>query len=89
MSSFTELQSMTAAAVAREKAQMYAEFARQREMQAPGLGESELEELETLRLRCIPGSVSILLWRAMDWIMFVEGRVEHACKSAVWDTWFP
>jgi hypothetical protein len=42
---------MTAAAVAKEKAQLYAEFARLKANQVQGLAPSELQELEGLRHR--------------------------------------
>ena len=43
------VQTMTAAAVAKEKAQLYAEFARLKSGQ--GLAPAELQELESLRHR--------------------------------------
>ena len=45
---------MTATAVAREKAQLYAEFARLKSDQGQELGEAELLELESLRHRSAP-----------------------------------
>ena len=47
------LQRMTATAVAREKAQLYADFARLKSDQGQELGEAELLELESLRHRSV------------------------------------
>ena len=85
---FIIVQQMTASAVAREKAQLYAEFSRLQHSQGQELDESEFQELEALRHKyaairivslsccsCI-GAIRKCLFMRMSWLAIML----HKCR---------